>query len=151
MPTYFEDLTVGDRRDLGVVIADGDEMIEFARQYDPQPVHTDPAAAAETHFDGLVASGWYTASLCMRLLVEEVLRDAAALGALGLDELRWPVPVRPGDELLVSTEVLAKRASESNPARGIVTTELTARRSSQTEVLSWTANVLWARRSDPEA
>lgn len=151
MPTYFEDVTVGDRRDLGVVTAEGEEMVEFAKRYDPQPVHTDPDAASETHFGGLVASGWYTASLCMRVLVEEVLRDAAALGALGLEELRWSAPVRPGDELEVTNEVLAKRQSESKPTRGIVTAELTASRPDETEVLMWTANVLWARRGDGQA
>lgn len=148
VPTYFEDLDVGHSRDLGVVTADGEEMVEFARRYDPQPVHTDPEAAAETHFGGLVASGWYTASLCMRVLVDEVLRDAAALGALGLEELRWSAPVRPGDELEVANEVIAKRESESDPTRGIVTAELTATHQDGTEVLVWAANVLWARRPD---
>jgi acyl dehydratase len=146
VPTYFEDLAVGDRRDLGVVTADREDMLEFARRYDPQPVHTDPEMASETHFQGLVASGWYTASLCMRVLVDEVLRESAALGALGLDSLRWPAPVRPGDELLVTNEVLAKRPSESEASRGIVTAGLTARRADETEVLTWTAKVLWARR-----
>lgn len=150
MPTYFEDLTVGRSRALGSVTADGEEMVEFARRYDPQPVHTDPDAAAETHFGGLVASGWYTASLCMRVLVEEVLSDAAALGALGLEKLRWPAPVRPDDELKVVNEVVAKRESESDPRQGIVTADLTATRPDGTEVLVWTANVLWARRSDED-
>lgn len=150
MPTYFEDLTVGDRQELGLVTAEREEMLEFARRYDPQPVHTDPEVAAQTHFGGLVASGWYTASLCMRVLVEEVLRDAAALGALGLEELRWARPVRPGDELRVSNEVVAKRVSDSDPTRGIVTAELVAMGSEDTEVLRWTANVLWTRKTESD-
>jgi acyl dehydratase len=146
--TYLEDISVGDRRDLGTVTADREEMIAFARRYDPQPFHTDEGAAATSHFDGIVASGWYTASLCMRPLVEEVLTDAAALGALGLEELRWPAPVRPGDVLSVTNEVVDKRDSETNPRRGVVTARLGAERADGTEVLTWTASVLWARRGE---
>lgn len=148
MTIYFEDIVVGESTTLGQVTADRDEMVSFAQRYDPQPFHTDPDAAAASHFGGLIASGWYTASLCMRVLVEELLADSAALGALGLEELQWPAPVRPGDVLEISNEVLEKRPSESRPSTGVVRAELVARRSDETVVCRWTASVLWERRSE---
>lgn len=148
MTTYYEDIAVGEPETLGQVRADRDEMVAFAQRYDPQPIHTDPDAAAGSHFGGLVASGWYTASLCMRVLVEEVLDDSAALGALGLDELQWPAPVRPGDVLEISNEVIEKRPSESQPSTGVVRAELVATRTDDTVVCRWTASVLWERRQE---
>lgn len=148
MTTYFEDIPVGESEILGEVTAERAEMVAFAQRYDPQPIHTDPDAAATSHFGGLVASGWYTASLCMRVLVQEVLADSAALGALGLDALQWPAPVRPGDVLEISNEVIAKRPSESRPSTGVVRAELVARRSDDTVVCRWTASVLWERRTE---
>lgn len=148
MTRYYEDLTVGNQRNLGSVTADREEMIAFADRYDPQPFHVDPVAAEESHFGGLVASGWYTAALCMRRLVEEELSESAAKGALGIKELRWPAPVRPTDELLVTTTVADKRLSTSRPDAGIVTSDLTARRPDDQTVLEWRATVLWGRRTD---
>lgn len=147
MTTYFEDIPVGEPETLGEVTADREEMVSFAQRFDPQPIHTDPDAAAASHFGGLVASGWYTASICMRVLVEEVLADSAALGALGLEELQWPAPVRPGDVLEVSNEVIEKRPSESRPSTGVVRAELKATRDDDTVVCRWTASVLWERQS----
>ncbi|MFB6111407.1 MAG: MaoC family dehydratase [Halobacteriaceae archaeon] len=143
MPRYFEDLTVGADWDLGTVTADREEMLEFARRFDPQPVHTDPEAARDSPFGELIASGWYTASLCMRPLVDRVLRGSAALGAVGMDELRWPVPVRAGDELTLTGGVVGKRRSESEPGRGVVRASLRAQRADESTVLQWTAIVLW--------
>lgn len=148
MTTDYEDIVVGEPATLGHVTAERDEMIAFANRYDPQPIHTDPDAAATSHFGGVVASGWYTASLCMRVLVEEVLAESTAMGALGLEELRWPAPVRPGDVLEVTNEVLEKRPSESRPSTGVVRSELVATRRDETVVLEWTAAVLWERDSD---
>lgn len=165
--THYEDLTVGATHELGTVVADRSEMLAFAERYDPQPFHVDPEAAAATPFGGLIASGWYTAALCMRRLVEAELADAAALGALGVEELRWPAPVRPDDELALSTRVLSKRPSESRPGTGVVRIRLTATRvdpadaeggpdgSAQADaaegetVCSWTAAVLWAMADGP--
>ncbi len=104
----FEDISVGETDSFGRYEVTAEEVVDFAERYDPQPFHTDPEAAAETSFGGLVASGWHTAAMTMRLLVENLLSEVATRGALGVDDLRWRVPVRPGQTLTVETEVLAK-------------------------------------------
>ncbi|WP_267641448.1 MaoC family dehydratase [Haloarchaeobius amylolyticus] len=116
---YFEDISVGDTREYGSYVVDGEEITDFGQQYDPQPFHTDAEAAAQSFFGGLVASGWHTGAMTMRLLVEGIFPDTAALGAVGVDELRWPNPTRPGDELHVETEVLEKQA-DYRPGVGLV-------------------------------
>jgi acyl dehydratase len=117
---YYEDIEIGDTREFGAYEVTEEEIIEFAEQYDPQPFHTDPDAAVDTPFGELVASGWHTASMCMRMLVENIVEDRAGMGARGVDELRWKKPVRPGDTLHVRTEIVDKRRSESDPERGYV-------------------------------
>ncbi|QSG06812.1 MaoC family dehydratase [Halapricum desulfuricans] len=107
MPIYFEDITVGETETFGSYTVSREEILEFARQYDPQPFHVDGEAAAESQFGGLVASGWHTAAMTMRVLVDGFLERAATRGALGVDELRWYDPVRPGDTLSARTEVVA--------------------------------------------
>ena len=102
----FEDISVGETDSFGGYEVTAEEVVEFAERYDPQPFHTDPEAAAETPFGGLVASGWHTAGMTMRLLVDNLLSEVAARGALGVDELRWRSPVRPGQTLTVETEVV---------------------------------------------
>jgi acyl dehydratase len=119
---YFEDYAPGTTYECGSVIIDEASIINFAQQYDPQPFHTDPVAAATGPFGGLIASGWHTAGLVMRLLVDNYLSAEASLGAPGLDELRWPRPVRPGDTLQVRATVVEARKSQSKPDRGIVRT-----------------------------
>jgi acyl dehydratase len=105
---YFEDLSEGETVTAGSRTVTAEEIVAFAEQYDPQPFHLDEEAAAQSPFGGLVASGWHTAALTMRLLVEGVLSETASQGALGVDELRWHRPVRPGDELSVETEIESK-------------------------------------------
>jgi len=143
---YFEDLTVGDTDAFGSYEATAAEMTEFAERYDPQPFHTDPEAAADSPFGGLIASGWHTAAMTMRLLVEHHLADGAARGALGVDDLRWRRPVRPGDELAVTTEIVDKEGwdDESGLVSVAVTTE-----ADEEEVLSMVALVLYERRTAP--
>jgi len=102
----FEDISVGETDSFGGYEVTAEEVVEFAERYDPQPFHTDPEAAAETPFGGLVASGWHTAGMTMRLLVDNLLSGVATRGALGVDELRWRSPVRPGQTLTVETEVV---------------------------------------------
>jgi acyl dehydratase len=102
----FEDISVGETDSFGGYEVTSEEVVEFAERYDPQPFHTDPEAAAETPFGGLVASGWHTAAMTMRLLVDNVLSGIATRGALGVDELRWRSPVRPGQTLTVETEIV---------------------------------------------
>jgi len=117
---YFEDYRPGLVLEFGAIRVDEAEVIEFARHYDPQPFHIDAEAAAQGSFGGLIASGWHTGSLVMRLLVEHYLSPIASLGSPGIDELRWLTPVRPGDTLSVRVTVLETRRSQSRPDRGLV-------------------------------
>jgi acyl dehydratase len=115
---YFEDYVPGLAVDCGSVEVDEAGIIAFAKEFDPQPFHTDPSAGGP--FGGLIASGWHTTGLMMRLLVERFISAETALGAAGVDEIRWPCPVRPGDTLHVRATVLESRRSRSKPDRGII-------------------------------
>jgi len=117
---FFEDYLPGSVHRLGTIPVTEEEIIEFGRRYDPQVFHTDPVKARETAFGGLVASGWHTAAMAMRLLVERYLSPVSSVGSPGLKELWWLKPVRPGDSLTVRVTVLETRKSDSRPDRGIV-------------------------------
>ena len=117
---YFEDFEPGQAREAGPYVVTREEIISFARQFDPQPFHLDEEAGRATHFGGLVASGWHTAAISHKLLVQGLLADAASLGSPGVDELRWLKPVRPGDALTLRMEVLELLPSRSRPERGSV-------------------------------
>ena len=147
---YFEDFVAGTVAEFGPIAVDEAEVIAFARQFDPQPIHTDPAAAAAGPFGGLIASGWHTASLVMRVLVEQYLARRASLASPGVDELRWLQPVRPGDVLRVRTTVLEARRSRSKPDRGLVRTKIEALNQNGQVVMSMAAMNLFRCR-DPEA
>jgi acyl dehydratase len=116
---HFDDFKAGDRFQSEPFEVTEQQIIEFAREFDPQKFHIDPAGAEQTLFKGLIASGWHTAAISMRLFVRTLNFAEGAIG-LGVDELRWPVPVRPGDVLRVETEIIEIRPSRSNPDRGIV-------------------------------
>jgi acyl dehydratase len=115
---HFEDLRPGTVYDLGEVTVDEAEMLAFARRFDPQPFHTDPVAALDTPFGGLIASGFYTVCLWMRMYVDRVLSDSTSQGSPGLSELRWLAPVRPGDVLHGRLTVLDSLPSSTRPGRG---------------------------------
>lgn len=117
---YFEDYVPGLTVDCGAFSVSEGEIVAFATEYDPQPFHVDPVRAKDGPFGGLIASGWQTTSLMMRLLVEHFVSPESSLGAAGVDEVRWPRPVRPGDTLHVLATVLDARRSGSKPDRGIV-------------------------------
>lgn len=117
---FFEDYLVGSVQDLGTILVTEEEIVEFGRRYDPQVFHTDPEKARQTVFGGLVASGWHTAAMAMRLLVEHYLSPVSSVGSPGLKELWWLKPVRPGDALSVRVSVLETRKSDSKPDWGIV-------------------------------
>ena len=119
---YFEDYAPGLTVDCGSFSVNEAEVIAFAEKYDPQPFHVDPVAAKDGPFGGLIASGWHTTSLMMRQLVDHYVSPESSLGAAGVDEIRWPRPVRPGDTLHVRATVLESRRSASKPDRGIVKT-----------------------------
>jgi acyl dehydratase len=116
----FEDLTPGRTFELGTTVVDREEMVAFARRFDPQPFHVDEDAAKASLFGGLAASGWFTAGLWMRLYVDEVLNKAASLGSPGGEEVAWPAPVFAGDELRASMEILEARVSRTRPGLGLV-------------------------------
>jgi acyl dehydratase len=118
---YFEDYVEGDVHRFGSLLVEADEIVAFAKRYDPQAFHTDPEAAKKTQFGGLIASGWHTCGLMMRLYAEHYLTHNASLASPGLDELRWLKPVRPGDRLSVQVTVLKAAPSKSKPDRGAVT------------------------------
>ncbi len=119
---YFEDYVPGASYECGSVSIDEASIIAFAKEFDPQSFHVDPMAAASGPFGGLIASGWYTAAVVMRLLVENYLSAEASLGGAGVDEIRWPYPVRPGDTLRVRATVVESRRSLSKPDRGVIKT-----------------------------
>ncbi|WP_419997774.1 MaoC family dehydratase [Streptomyces boninensis] len=116
---YFEDYEPGTVYEFGSVKVTEEDILEFARRYDPQVFHTDPAAAADGPYGGLIASGWHTSALFMRLYAEHFLSDVSSLGSPGVDQLRWRQPVRPGDTLRLRVEILEARTSQSKPDRGI--------------------------------
>ncbi|HEY4024433.1 MAG TPA: MaoC family dehydratase [Pseudonocardiaceae bacterium] len=119
---YFEDYVVGASHEYGYETITEAEILDFARLYDPQPIHIDLSYAANGPFKGLIASGAHTVALMMRLYVTHYISHAASLASPGLDELRWPRPVRPGDTLWLRATILDARRSQSKPDRGVVRT-----------------------------
>jgi acyl dehydratase len=117
---YFEDFNVGRRFDCEPVTLDEDEITWFARQYDPQPFHTDAETAKDTVFGGLIASGFQTVAAATGQFIRTGAVDAAGMGGPGLDEVRWTAPVRPGDTLYTAVEVKEARKTRSDPNRGVV-------------------------------
>jgi acyl dehydratase len=145
--TYFEDISAGDRHDCGSLTVTRDEIVSFARSFDPQPKHVDEAWAEGTEFGGLIASGWHTASLCMRLLVDNVLSDWKTVAAKSV-EVEWTEAVRPGDTISVKLSVLDTWPSESSPNIGYVDMRLTAYNQQNTKVLEWTSTSLVETRGE---
>ncbi|HEV2054444.1 MAG TPA: MaoC family dehydratase [Methylomirabilota bacterium] len=117
---YWDDIKEGEVVELGSRTLDKERMVAFAREFDPQPFHTDEKAAEASIWGGLIASGWLTGSVLMRLFYDGFLKDTASMGSPGIDELRWLKPVRPGDTLTGRLTVLETAASRSKPDRGIV-------------------------------
>jgi acyl dehydratase len=122
VPLYLEDFAPGQVRESAPRKVSRDEIVAFAREYDPQPFHTDDEAAARSVYGGLIASGWQTVSIMMRLLWDTFLKDTASLGSPGSDEIRWLKPVRPGDTLRARFTIVEVVPSRSKPDRGIVRT-----------------------------
>jgi acyl dehydratase len=117
---YFEDFRPGQVVELGSRTVTEDEIVGFAQQFDPQPFHLDPEAAKDSVFGGLIASGWHTGAMWMRLYVDSLLGGASGQGSSGIEELRWLAPVRPGDTLSGRLTVLEASSSESHPDRGTI-------------------------------
>lgn len=143
---FLDDLEAGHVFRLGSRSLSEKEIIDFAELYDPQPFHIDPDAARETIYGGVIASGWQTACIFMRLFVDNLLSRSAAMGSPGLDELRWLKPVRPGDMLEARVEVLETRPSRSKPDRGLAKLLCVVTDPSGSDVLTFVANVLFQKR-----
>ncbi len=143
----FEDYVAGSVHRFGPIAVDQDEIIQFAKRYDPQAMHTDSEAAKQTMYGGLIASGWHTAGLMMNLYATHYLPTVASLGSPGLDELRWLKPVRPGDQLWIRVTVMEATPSRSKPDRGIVKSFIEVLNQADEVVLSMKAVNLIARRT----
>lgn len=138
---YFEDYTPGHSVTFGARTVTAEEIVAFARDYDPQSFHLSEEGGRATPYGGLIASGWHTASLTMRMLADHAV-SRHGLGSPGLDELRWFKPVRPGDTLSVRVTVLEARRSQSKPDRGIVEQRTEALNQHGEVVMLWTGNIL---------
>ena len=143
---YLEDYVVGQVYRTGRMRIDKVQILAFATQFDPQPYHLDEEAARKSVFGGLAASGWHTAALTMRLLVDGEFRPAHGILGVGFDELSWPRPVRPGDELYAESEVLEVRPSKSRPDRGLIRVRTTTLNQDAEPVQIYTGNLLVPRR-----
>ncbi len=139
---YLEDVSVGQRFTSETYRVTEESIIAFAREFDPQPFHLDPAAAKASVFGGLSASGWHTAAIAMRLFMTGPLQFAGGAVGLGVDELRWPTAVRPGDTIQLETEIRETRLSRSKSGFGIVRVRNVARNQAGEVVLSYEANAM---------
>jgi acyl dehydratase len=147
--SYFEDAVVGARDELGTHTVTEDEILRFAREFDPQPFHVDPEAAERSMYGGVIASGWHTCALAMRSLCDGFLLHAAALGSPGVDEIRWHKPVRPGDTLTCFNTVLEARPSRSKPDRGVVVSKTEMVNQSGEVVMTMRGMTMIGRRPSP--
>ena len=146
---YFEDLEVGTETDFGSYAVTREEVLEFARKYDPQPFHLSDEEAAKTHFGRIAASGWHTCAMTMAVIARHVVGDEqAGLGSPGVDELRWLKPVYPGDTLHVRGKIVDKTPSKSKPEIGSFRTETTVTNQDDVPVMRFTSIVLMRRRPD---
>jgi acyl dehydratase len=143
---YFEDYTPGVVYEFGTITVSEAEIIEFARQFDPQYFHVHPEEAVESRFGGIIASGWHTVGLTMRLYVDHYLSHVASLASPGVDEVRWPNPVRPGDTLRVRVTILEARPSRSKTDRGVVRAKIEAINQKDQLVLSMVGISIIGRR-----
>ncbi|MFH0821428.1 MAG: MaoC family dehydratase [Pseudomonadota bacterium] len=134
---YFEDYLPGAVHEFGSITIGEAEIIEFALRFDPQPFHIDPEAARQSAFGGLIASGWHTVSLTMRLLVDHYVSKPASLGSPGVDEVRWRKPVRPGDTLSVRVTILESKLSRSKPGQGSIRSNIEVLNQHREVVMTW--------------
>ena len=143
----FEDFQPGHFRTIGPRTVTRDEIVAFAREYDPQPMHLDEEAAKKSMLGGLAASGWHMAAIQMRMVADGLLNGSTGLGAPGIDELRWQSPLRPGSTVFVEIHVLESRASKSKPDIGIVKFRFELRDEGGTVLMTQTLSILFRRRA----
>jgi len=149
-PLYLEDFDVGQKYATDKLRVDKEQIFAFAKQFDPQPYHLDEDAARKSAFKGLAASGWHTAALTMRLLVDSDFKPAGGILGVGFDELSWPLPVRPGDELHAESEIIEVRPSKSRGDRGTIRARMTTYNQNKEPVQVFIANLLVPRRTPVE-
>jgi len=145
---YLEDFAVGQTFGSGRLRIDKEQIFAFAAEFDPQPFHLDEASARHSIFGGLAASGWHTAAVTMRLLLDSELKPAGGIIGAGLDECRWPRPVRPGDELRIECEVIEVRPSKSRPEQGLIKLRTTTLNQDGEAVLVHVVNLVVLRRQE---
>jgi acyl dehydratase len=143
---YLEDFAPGQKFGSGRLRVERERIKSFGAEFDPQPFHVDEGTARDSFFKGLAASGWHTAAMTMRLLVEGELKPAGGIIGAGFDELRWPRPVRPGDELRVESEILEVRASTSRPDQGLIKVKTTTLNQNGDAVQVFVGNLIVPRR-----
>jgi acyl dehydratase len=146
---YLEDLSVGQKFGTDRLKVDAARIKSFAAEFDPQPFHLDEAAAEKSLFRGLAASGWHTAAMTMRLLVDGEFKPAGGILGVGFDQLQWPRPVRPGDELHAESEIIDVRPSKSKPDIGLVRVRVTTLNQNNESVQIFVANLIVQRRGKP--
>jgi len=149
MERYLEDFSVGEMFRFGSLRVDPDRVKSFANEFDPQKFHLDEEAATKTLFGGLAASGWHTAAMTMRLLVESDLKPAGGIIGVGFEEFRWTAPVRPGDELRIEVEILEVRSSKSRPNQGLLKLRIATLNQDNTAVQIAVGQLLVPCRQDP--
>ncbi len=147
---YFEDFKAGDVISLGERTLGKDEIIAFAREFDPQPFHVDEEAANQSMFGGLIASGWHTCAIVMRMMCDSHLNECASLGSPGLDNIRWLQPVRPGDTLRADRVILETRVSQSKPSVGIIKSRWEVRNQKGEMVMTMEGFGMFGRREQAE-
>jgi acyl dehydratase len=147
---YFDDFRLGEKTDLGRYPVSEAEILAFARQYDPQPMHTDPDFAARTSFGGLIASGWHSCAMFMRLQVDGMLKESSAIASPGVDGIRWLRPVRAGDVLRAEAEVIEVVPSRQRPDRGLVKHDCKVFNQRDELVMTLRTLALFARKPLPE-
>lgn len=147
---YFEDFAVGDTEEFGNYITSQEDIIEFATEFDPQPFHIDPDAAKEHFFGGIIASGWHTGSMLMRMIVDHQVGNAASMGSPGMDELRWIRPVRPGEQLKAQSEVLQSTPHKYKNDRGFIKFKHTVLTHDGEIKMTMTSSILFGKRPSNE-
>jgi acyl dehydratase len=143
---YLEDFAVGQVFNSARTRVDKEQIVTYAKQFDPQPFHLDEEAARKSPFHGLAASGWHTAGMTMRMMLDGEFKPAGGILGVGFDDLSWPRPVRPGDELHAKSEILEVRPSKSRPDRGMIRVRTTTYNQKDQPVMAFTGNLLVPRR-----
>ena len=147
MKLTFEDFPPGHFGSFGPRRVTREEILAFAAEFDPQPMHLDEAAASRSMLKGLSASGWHLCSIMMRMMFDACIGQTASLGSPGVNEVRWLAPLRPGDDLTLDIEVMEARVSRSRPETGIVTFKVTARNAAGQALCEWVSPIIAARRA----